>query len=123
MTYTIQKDTMDMECCSRDFEAECPVRATVRLLGGKSLRNGKKRFSEIQAMIPEATGKMLTKQLRELEADGLIERKVYPVVPPKTEYSLTEFGETAIPLIMDMSRWGSIYLEREGIPVSDCVRM
>ena len=111
MTYTIQKDTMDMECCSRDFEAECPVRATVRLLGGKyksvviwSLRNGKKRFSEIQAMIPEATGKMLTKQLRELEADGLIERKVYPVVPPKTEYSLTEFGETAIPLIMDMSR-------------------
>ena len=130
MTYTIQKDTIGMECCSRNFEAECPVRATVRLLGGKyksvviwSLRNGKKRCSEIQAMIPEATGKMLTKQLRELEADGLIERKVYPVVPPKTEYSLTEFGETAIPLIMDMSRWGAVYLEREGIPVADCARM
>lgn len=66
---------------------------------------------------------MLTKQLRELEADGLIERKVYPVVPPKTEYSLTEFGETAIPLIMDMSRWGAVYLELEGIPVADCARM
>ena len=111
-------------------EAECPVRTTVRLLGGKyksvimwGLMDGTKRFSEIQSLVPEATSKMITKQLRELEADGLISRKVYPVVPPKTEYSLTEFGETAIPLIMDMSRWGSIYLEREGIPVSDCVRM
>lgn len=114
----------------RGSEAECPVRATVRLLGGKyksvvlwCLRDGKKRFSEIQALVPEATGKMLTKQLRELEADGLIERRVYAVVPPKTEYSLTEFGESAIPLISDMSAWGIAYLEREGIPVADCARM
>ena len=127
---------MDMSEVKEVSEAECPVRATVRLLGGKyksvvlwclrdgkNLRDGKKRFSEIQAMVPEATGKMLTKQLRELEADGLIERRVYPVVPPKTEYSLTEFGRSAIPLIMDMSEWGIAYLEREGIPVADCARM
>ena len=130
MTYTIQKDTMDMVAEEGRFEAECPVRATVRLLGGKyksvvlwCLRDGKKRFSEIQALVPEATGKMLTKQLRELEADGLIERKVYPVVPPKTEYSLTDFGRSAIPLIMDMSAWGAAYLEREGIPVAACARL
>lgn len=121
---------MDMSEVKEVSEAECPVRTTVRLLGGKyksvvlwCLRDGKKRFSEIQAMVPEATGKMLTKQLRELEADGLIERRVYPVVPPKTEYSLTEFGRSAIPLIMDMSEWGIAYLEREGIPVADCARM
>lgn len=108
-------------------EAECPVRATVRLLGGKyksiiiwNLRNGTMRFSEIQARIPEATGKMITKQLRELEADGLISRKVYPVVPPKTEYSLTDFGRSSVPLITHMSEWGRAYMECEGLPTTDC---
>ena len=111
-------------------EAECPVRTTVRLLGGKyksvimwGLMDGTKRFSEIQALVPEATSKMITKQLRELEADGLISRKVYPVVPPRTEYSLTEFGMTAIPLIRHMSEWGISFLEREGLPVADCARL
>lgn len=111
-------------------EAECPVRTTVRLLGGKyksvivwGLMGGTKRFSEIQALVPEATSKMITKQLRELEADGLVSRKVYPVVPPRTEYSLTEFGRSAIPLIKHMSEWGISYLEKEGLPISDCARM
>ena len=120
MTYTIQKDTMDMECCSRDFEAECPVRATVRLLGGKyksvviwSLRNGKKRFSEIQAMIPEATGKMLTKQLRELEADGLIRREVKSENPPWVEYSLTSTGMSLLPVIDVIAEWGAAYIDME----------
>ena len=110
-------------------EAECPVRATVRLLGGKyksviiwNLSHGTMRFSEIQAKMPDATGKMVTKQLRELEADGLVERRVYPVVPPRTEYSLTEFGRSAVPLIMHMARWGIAYLDREGLPVADCGR-
>lgn len=109
-------------------EAQCPVRATVRLLGGKyksiilwELCGGTMRFSEIQARIPEATGKMLTKQLRELEADGLVSRKVYPVVPPRTEYSLTEFGRTSIPLLRSMIEWGTEYLVRNGIPVAECV--
>ena len=111
-------------------EAQCPVRATVRLLGGKyksvivwGLKDGRKRFSEIQALVPEATSKMVTKQLRELEADGIVHREVYPVVPPKTEYWLTDFGTTAIPLIMAMSEWGISYLEREGLPVADCARL
>lgn len=110
--------------------AECPVRVTVKLIGGKyksvilwNLRLGTKRFSEIQTLVPEATGKMITKQLRELEADGLVSRKVYPVVPPRTEYSLTEFGRSAIPLIKHMSEWGISYLEKEGLPISDCARM
>lgn len=110
-------------------EAQCPVRATVRLLGGKyksvilwTLIDGTKRFSEIHALIPEATGKMVTKQLRELEADGLIHREVYPVVPPKTEYSLTEFGRSAIPVIMSMMEWGMSYLVRHDIPVAECVK-
>lgn len=112
-----------------ESEKQCPVRATVRLLGGKYksviiwyLSDGTKRFSEIQAAMPEATGKMITKQLRELEADGLVERKVYPVVPPKTEYSLTEFGRTALPLIIAMARWGADYLSRQGIPLRDQCR-
>lgn len=112
-----------------ESEKQCPVRTTVRLLGGKYksiivwyLSDGTKRFSEIQAAMPEATGKMITKQLRELEADGLVERKVYPVVPPKTEYSLTELGRTALPLILSMAQWGAEYLNRQGIPLRDQCR-
>ena len=60
------------------------------------------RFSEIRNIVTQATPKMLTQQLRELEADGIVHREVYPVVPPKTEYSLTKFGETLIPLLLDM---------------------
>nr|WP_330421506.1 winged helix-turn-helix transcriptional regulator [Anaerobutyricum hallii] len=59
------------------------------------------RYSEIHKLIPKATNKMLAQQLRELEKDGLINRKVYLVVPPKTEYSLTEFGKTLTPILMN----------------------
>lgn len=110
-----------METVETCAEPKCPVRTTLRLLGGKHkavilwyLSEGPLRFSEIQARVPEATGKMITKQLRELEADGLIDRKVYPVVPPKTEYSLTEFGRTAVPLVDHMAKWGSDYIGKKG---------
>ena len=79
----------------------CPVEATIRLIGGKykavilwHLMNQTLRYNEIHKRIPNATDKMLAQQLRELEKDGLINRTVYPVVPPKTEYSLTDFGQT-----------------------------
>ncbi len=64
-------------------------------------------------MIPQATPKMLTQQLRLLEEDGLVHRKVYPIVPPKVEYSLTDFGKTIIPILDTMCNWGSNYLQNK----------
>lgn len=79
----------------------CPVEATLELIGGKykalilfHLIEGKLRFSELQRNIPKATPKMLTQQLRELERDNLLLRTVYPVIPPKVEYQLTSTSET-----------------------------
>ena len=91
----------------------CPVEATLDLIGGKykalilwHLIDNTLRFNEIGKLIPKATPKMLTQQLRELENDNLITRKVYPVVPPKVEYELTELGQSVIPNINDLSQWG-----------------
>ena len=69
------------------------------------------RYSEIHKRVSNATDKMLTQQLREMQRDGLINRKVYPVVPPKTEYSLTDFGRTLSPILDAMCKWGNDYLE------------
>lgn len=98
------------------FESVCPVEATVQLIGGKyksvilwHLKNQSLRYSELHRKLPNATDKMLTQQLRELERDGLIVRTVYPVVPPKTEYSLSEFGKTLAPILDAMRDWGRIY--------------
>ncbi|MFT9078549.1 winged helix-turn-helix transcriptional regulator [Ethanoligenens sp.] len=91
----------------------CPIEATVNLIGGKykvmilwCLIEKTLRFNELQKLVPSATPKMLTQQLRELERDGLISRTVYPVVPPKTEYTLTELGESFIPILRSMGEWG-----------------
>lgn len=73
------------------------------------------RYGELRKDIPHISDKMLTTQLRELEADGFIERKVYPVVPPKTEYSLTEKGQAAIPLIIQIREYGLKLMKDEGI--------
>ena len=66
--------------------------------------------------LPNATDKMLTQQLRELEKDGLITRTVYPVVPPKTEYSLTDFGKSLVPILDAMCDWGNVYLLNRSFP-------
>ncbi|PXY94283.1 winged helix-turn-helix transcriptional regulator [Gilliamella apis] len=76
------------------------------------------RFSQLQKEIPSATPKMLTQQLRELEANGLINRHVYPVVPPKVEYSLTNFGKSIKPVLESMYTWGSDYLNNQGLQVN-----
>lgn len=96
----------------------CPIESTIELIGGKykaiilwHLIDKTLRFSQLQRLIPNATAKMLTQQLRELEKDNLVERKVYPVVPPKTEYSLTEKGNSLSPILIDMCRWGSEHNE------------
>lgn len=97
----------------------CPVEVTISLIGGKykaiilyHLIDKTFRFNELQKLISQATPKMLTQQLRELESDGLIIRTVYPVVPPKTEYSLSEFGKSIIPIINAMCDWGTNYLDK-----------
>jgi len=94
-------------------EFQCPVEATISVIGGKykaviiyHLISKVLRFSELQRLVYHATPKMLTQQLRELERDGVIHRMVYPVVPPKVEYSLTPKGETMIPIIKSMYKWG-----------------
>lgn len=100
---------------------KCPVGATIHLIGGKykalilwHLVGGTLRFNELRRLIPEATPKMLTQQLRELEASGLISREVYPVVPPRVEYSATEFGMSLKPILEAMYDWGAAYMKREG---------
>ncbi|HBG0292675.1 helix-turn-helix transcriptional regulator [Clostridioides difficile] len=96
----------------------CPIEATLALIGGKyktlilwHLKDTILRFNELKKLIPKATPKMLTQQLRELESDGLIIRVVYPVVPPRVEYSLSDFGKSIIPILDSMCDWGSDYLE------------
>lgn len=73
------------------------------------------RFSELRRFVPEATPKMLTQQLRELEDDGLIDRTVYPVVPPKVEYSLTARGKSLFPILNAMYNWGAELMHNDGI--------
>ena len=95
----------------------CPVDATISKIGGKykavilyHLGNNTLRYNQIHKKIPAITDKMLAQQLRELEKDGLIHREVYPVVPPKTEYSLTDLGKTLAPILDAMCNWGRDYL-------------
>lgn len=100
----------------------CPVETTLDLIGGKykalilwHLSDGTLRFSELRKMISGATPKMLTQQLRELEAQNLIHREVFPVIPPKVEYSLTELGNTLMPVLEAMRNWGADYLRSKNI--------
>ncbi|HEB27697.1 MAG TPA: transcriptional regulator [Porticoccus sp.] len=94
----------------------CPVEAVLDLIGGKwkavilyRLIESTKRFNELRRLIPNVTQRMLTNQLRELEADGLVHREVYLEVPPKVEYSLTDLGETLTPLLHSLEGWGEAH--------------
>ena len=100
----------------------CPVEATLELIGGKykalilwHLSDHHLRFSELRKVLRSATPKMLTQQLRELEANNLIHREVYPVIPPKVEYSLTETGRSLLPILVAMRDWGSSYLRSKDL--------
>ncbi|WP_353062271.1 helix-turn-helix domain-containing protein [Tunturibacter psychrotolerans] len=91
----------------------CPVEATISLIDGKwkcvilyHLLDGTLRFSELRRRVPCVTQRMLTNQLRELEADGLIVRTVYPQVPPKVEYSLSLLGDSLQPVLVALGAWG-----------------
>ena len=107
----------------------CPVEATLDLIGGKykalilwHLSEGQLRFSELRKVIKTATPKMLTQQLRELEAQALIHREVFPVVPPKVEYSLTELGRSLLPILVAMRDWGADYMRSRNLE-SRCFMM
>lgn len=99
----------------------CPVEATLALIGGKykalilwRLSGGTLRFSQLQKHIP-ATARMLTLQLRELEQDGLVSRTVYPEVPPRVEYAMTDLGRSLMPILTAMRNWGAEYLRGKDI--------
>lgn len=103
----------------------CPLELTMDLIGGKwkiiilwHLLDNKKRFSELNRLMPNITQKMLTTQLRELEEKGLINRYVYPQVPPKVEYSLTEQGYSLKSLLNDMCSWSTSYANSNDIEIS-----
>ena len=96
-----------------DCHPACSVEIALDLIGGKwkgialyHLLSGTKRFNQLRKLIPSVSQRMLTKQLRELEAHGLLKRTVYPVVPPKVEYSLTELGLTLEPVLLGLKAWG-----------------
>jgi DNA-binding HxlR family transcriptional regulator len=98
----------------------CPLRPALDVIGGKwkpiiihhLIRGGVQRFGQLRRLLPDATQKMLTQQLRELEHDGIVARKVYHQVPPKVEYSLTTFGRTLIPVMAELCEWGQKHHRR-----------
>lgn len=103
----------------QDFH--CAIDVSMHYIGGKwkavviwYLRDGKKRFGELKKQIPDITDKMLSLQLKALEEDGIVERKVYAEVPPRVEYTLTEEGETLVPVVTALAKWGKHKAHNEG---------
>lgn len=97
----------------------CPVEATLDLIGGKYkalilwyLSEEKLRYSQLRDRLSGITPKMLTQQLRELESSCLVHREVYPIVPPKVEYSLTDLGKSLMPILVAMRDWGTSYMRQ-----------
>ena len=100
-----------IEWNGRNFS--CPVEVSMEILSGKwkclmlwHLHEGRKRYKELEKIVPGVSQKMLSQQLKELERDGLINKEVYAEVPPRVEYSLTDLGESAFPILEMMHDWG-----------------
>ena len=101
------------EDCS-DSPGKCPVLTTLAVIGGKwkpailwaLLQEENLRFGQLKKSVEGITQKMLTQQLRELEADGIVNRKVYPEVPPRVEYRVTDYGRSVAPILDEMAHWG-----------------
>ncbi len=98
---------------------ECPVASTVQLIGNKwklliirNLLKGAQRFTELKKGVPGISQKVLTDNLRSLESDGIVYREVFAEVPPKVIYSLTEIGQSLLPIINAMADWGENYKSR-----------
>ena len=102
------------------WKTGCDVEATLSVIGGRwkpvlvcHLLAGRKRFGELRRLVAHATERMITLQLRELEADGVVSRHVYAEVPPRVEYDVTDFGRTLQPILTDMMEWGSAFKTRK----------
>jgi len=102
-------------------EVGCPVEITLALLGNKwkvlilrELFKGTRRFGELSRGVPNISQKMLTQQLRQMEEDNLVSRKIYAEVPPRVEYSLTDIGTSLRPILDAMHKWGAKYLMQTG---------
>ncbi|MEO1719814.1 MAG: helix-turn-helix domain-containing protein [Pseudomonadota bacterium] len=103
-----------------DWKTGCAVEATLSVIGGRwkpvllfHLIDGQKRFGELRRLTPNATERMITLQLRELEEDGVVSRHVYAEVPPRVEYRLTPFGNSLRPLLSQMRTWGEDFQDRQ----------
>ncbi|MDI6666586.1 helix-turn-helix domain-containing protein [Leuconostoc falkenbergense] len=100
-----------------DCDLGCPVQNTLQFISGKwksvilyhIFKNEVLRFSELQAKLPYVSKRMLAKQLSELEEDGILDKQIYPVIPVKTEYRVTELGSSLYPVIEAMEIWGTNY--------------
>ena len=105
----------------------CTVELSLQVIGGKwkplilyRLSQGEvQRFSELKRGIPSITQKMLTQQLRELEDDGIVNRKVFAQVPPRVEYSLTDLGRSVMPVLEQLCQWGRAYEAHMGERLND----
>ncbi|RNC80511.1 MAG: transcriptional regulator [Phycisphaera sp.] len=102
-----------------NWKTGCDVEATLSVIGGRwkpilvcHLLSGRKRFGELNRLTPNATERMITLQLRELEADGVISRHVFAEVPPRVEYEVTEFGRSLEPVLESMQEWGRSFKTR-----------
>ncbi|MEM6507569.1 MAG: helix-turn-helix domain-containing protein [Planctomycetota bacterium] len=103
-----------------NWKTGCDVEATLSVIGGRwkpilvcHLLAGPKRFGELRRLTPNATERMITLQLRELEADGVLSRKVFKEVPPRVEYELTRFGRSLQPILEQMQSWGRSFKRRQ----------
>ena len=119
-TYLLYTNLKESDGIKMSKEYNCPVDATISKIGGKykavilyHLENCTLRYNEILKRIPSITDKMLAQQLRELENDNLIIKKIYPVIPPKTEYSLSELGKTLVPILDSMCEWGQQFMSTD----------
>lgn len=103
-----------------NWKTGCDVEATLSVIGGRwkpvlvcHLLQGKKRFGQLRRLTPNATERMITLQLRELEADGVVSREVFAEVPPRVEYDVTEFGRSLEPILDHMQAWGRAFKARK----------
>jgi DNA-binding HxlR family transcriptional regulator len=124
-TFIANRHGKDTDVARRQRSGEkvyiCPVEVTLEVIDGKwkslilwHLKTQTRRFAELRRLMPSITQRMLTQQLRELEADGVVARKVYAVIPPKVEYSLTDLGNSLRPILDQMCEWGQKRLK--GLP-------